>query len=714
MAAAPGPENIVVTGRTRAEALQTAPVQVTVFNSKAITDDRIQDVSDFIALTPNVSVVEAQNAGTSFISIRGISQVRNGQSPVAIVVDGVQQTDPRQFTQDLFNTKEIEVLEGPQGALYGRNAVGGAIVINTKQPTADYHASIDTSGGNGGDARVNGDVSGPIIPDVLLFRASGLYHNFDGLLDNVYRDKEADFSRQYAGRGQLKAIVTDNLTLDASFGANETHAGALDYHYQPAKLVPGTCFLDAANPFGGPPANADFVDRTFCSNNTGYDNRDVQDASLRARYTLPFAVVSNALSAVRVTELFGGDGFPYTASHNVEGLDEGQTQYSRTSSWSDDLRITSNSDQRFRWMLGGYYLNERDFLSSATSIDEGLGVIPISKTPAYNNPINPTSTFYADADKSHQYSIFGDVSYDIVKRLTLEFGYRYDWSTLDQYAEPDGTGVLPPGCSRTARANCTVSKTFSKPQPKVTLNYKFNHNIDLFTDYGIGFRQGQFNQSGTPQAGGLPGVANLVSAETARTFEAGIKTQWLDDRLRLDATFFDTDDSNPFYFVFVGSVGAQILVNINRVRLWGGELVADYRPVDGLDLFATWGHTESSIKSYIYNPADVGNRAPYVPLNTITAGAQSHFPITEHLGGFARGDVEVHGRQYWDPENDTARTTFALVNAQLGVEDPKGRWTATAYVKNLGDRAYNAEYVSGGFAEPAEPRTYGVELRYFY
>ena len=126
----------------RSESLQEVPIAVDAFSSKAIQDAGVRDYSDFVALTPNVSLVEAESVGQSFLTIRGLTEVRNGQAPVAFVVDGVQESSNRQFTQAMFDLDSIQVLKGPQGALYGRNASGGAIVITTKQPTNDYQGYV--------------------------------------------------------------------------------------------------------------------------------------------------------------------------------------------------------------------------------------------------------------------------------------------------------------------------------------------------------------------------------------------------------------------------------------------------------------------------------------------------------------------------------------------------------------------------------------------
>ena len=135
-------EEIIVTARLRAESSIEAPAAIKAFTAAEIESAGIEKPHDFIALTPNMTVVQTQNPGNSFITIRGVSQARNSDMPVAVVVDGVLMTNPAQFNQELFDIEQIEVLKGPQGALYGRNAIGGAVSIVTQMPTDDFEAKL--------------------------------------------------------------------------------------------------------------------------------------------------------------------------------------------------------------------------------------------------------------------------------------------------------------------------------------------------------------------------------------------------------------------------------------------------------------------------------------------------------------------------------------------------------------------------------------------
>lgn len=704
---------IIVTGRMRSEVLQKAPIAVTAFTAKALTDANVRDVSDYIALTPNVSIVESQSAGNSFITIRGITQVRNGESPVAVVTDGVQQVSSRQFTIDPFDVQQIEVLRGPQGALYGRDAIGGAIIVTTKQPTDTFHESIAATVGNGDDYRVQAAVSGPILADKLLFRLSGDVRDFGGLLQDAYLHKTVDAERDRNIRGQLKAFLTDSLTADLHLEHLHTDAVGDEFQYQPAKFDPNhPCFLDPTDPFGGPTPSADRVSRTFCANNRGNNWRTIDDGSLKLEQKTGWATITNTFAVVQVSEYLGGDQFPYTASRNVYGTDGTQTQFETDRSIQDEFRIASPDSGRFKWMIGAYYLGAKRFISTTTGQDNGLGVVEVLTQPKFNSPVNPTLSYLADHDENNAEAIFGNLSYDITDQLNASVAYRYDWDHRDQIIDPLSTAGVPDGCVVAGpKGPCSRSTTFQRGQPKVTLDYTPSRDLTFFADYGVGFRSGEYNQSGAAEAANLPGVYDLVRPEVANTAEAGFKAKLLDGKLRINGTGYYTQDKDPFYFVFVGAVGAQILVNIDKVDLYGGEIEAVYSPIKDLNLFANYGYTHSRIGKYAFDPADVGNWAPYIPQETGSIGAQYRYRIDDSLNLFSRGEVELHGKQYWDPENSTARSAFALVNLQLGVESPDGKWSLTAFVNNLTDKAYNAEFVSGGFVQPAEPRTFGATLR---
>lgn len=709
-------DEIVVTARGRAESLQDVPSSVTAFSAGQIEDARIDQVGDFINLTPNMTVALSQSAGISFITMRGIPQVRNGEPPVAVVLDGVLQTTSRQFTRELFDVNSIEVLRGPQGALYGRNAIGGAILITTMQPTNEFEGHVRAAYSTGEDYMLQGSVSGPIVQDRLRFRLGARYQDRAGYFENINLNTEADPYEDLSLMGQLTFTPTDNFTATLTANVSNTDAGGTNFRYQPAILTADGLSLDSSLPFpfdfASPSSNdADIVDRRFNQTNLGVNDREISEAALKLELDVGGGTLTSITSTNNVMEFISGDQFPYTAALTqffLGGEDGGQTQFEELQSWSQEVRFTSDDDQRFRWMAGAYYLETDRFISTTTSDDRGNGVLRIEHDPFFGNPLNPTTSFLADDNHNTAWAVFGNVTYDVSDRLELDVAVRHD---RDERAQTVDARTTP----SVTCAGQTREINFEQTQPKLTARYQVSDEVSVYGSWGVGFRSGQFNQCGVAQAAagvGVNGVSDFIPAEVAETTELGFKSQLFDDRLRLNGNIFLTTDENPAYFVFIGSISAQVLVPIDEVRLFGGELEAVARLGEGLDAYASIGVTDSEVRQYSVNPGAVGNHAPYVPDMTFNAGLQYRTDLTSNLGLFARLDYERRGRQYWDPENSTDRSPLNLVGARIGLEDPEGRWTLTASAENLTDEVYNSEFVVFGFSHPAPPRILSVDLRY--
>ena len=219
-------DEVIVTARRRAESLQDAPVTVSAFTETDIERIGISGVSDYADLIPNFFLVETQNATFSFPNIRGITQSRNLDPSVAIVVDGVLSTSPIALSQELFDVQQIEVYKGPQGALYGRNAIGGAINITTKKPSNEFEGLLRLEYGNGDTGKAQATLSGPIIEDELYARGSVSFRDSEGVRENVALGVPSDSSRNFSARGRVIWEPQDNFSADlrASFSDDEATA----------------------------------------------------------------------------------------------------------------------------------------------------------------------------------------------------------------------------------------------------------------------------------------------------------------------------------------------------------------------------------------------------------------------------------------------------------------------------------------------------------
>ncbi|MEC4724984.1 TonB-dependent receptor [Shewanella sp. D64] len=689
-------EVIEVTSRQRKENIQEVPMAITVFGEQDIEDLGIERAADFISLTPNMTMVEAQNAGTSFITIRGLTQVRNGESPVAISVDGVLQISPNQFNQDLYDIAQIEILKGPQGALYGRNAIGGAINITTKAPTDELTGYAELDIGNGGLKALSGAVSG-LMTDTINYRITASYKDFDGLIDNVYLNRKVDFQRDKNIRGRFIWEPSDDFSADLRIARGETEGGAVNYIYQP---------LHGIN-------DANDTSSEIEANNIGENDRQITSASLKLDWNISDVTSGLILAADELTEYLSGDQFPYSRNTSATSpfgpnvFDGVQTQYLDTSSQSAELRFTSDDDKDFRWIAGLYYLQTERFISSFNGLDLGKGIPRVERTPPINDDISPATVFLADNNNNQAYALFAQFNYDVTDTQELSVSGRYDSDTREQ------TNRAP--VSFDPNSGEVREKTFSKFQPKVSYVYTGLPNINLYANFSEGFRSGGFNQSGVgalAATAGLEGVSDLYKAEESSNFEVGIKGLYPDISTRFNASLFNTSIDNQHYFVFVGSLGAQVLTNIDEVSLIGGEFDFKTSVHDNIDLFGSFGMTKSEIKAYSLNPSDVGNKAPYVPEYTINLGTQIHAELFSGWLSTLTLDWEQRGKQYWDPSNSSPRDAINLVNARLGFNRDEGDWSVNLWAKNLGNEEYLAEWVLGGFAHPAQERTFGIELRW--
>ena len=719
-------DEIVVTARMVSETLTESPVANTAFSASDMKDIKIDEPGDFLQLTPNVAFIDSQQAGISFITIRGISQNRNTENPVAVVVDSVLQVDALQFNQSMFDMKRVEVAKGPQGALYGRNAVGGAIIIESNEPTNQWEGNFRTAVGDSEQREFEAAFGGPIVEDKLMFRVAGRYKEHDGFFDNIALGRKQDPLQDVTIRGKLRWHVNDRLTVDGRVTLSRTDGTANNFQYQPALLDDSGTTLDPDNPFpfDFSQINADNVDRTFRSTNIGDDDREIDEFALKLTYDLDFATIQSVSSYVRINEKTRADQFPYTLglTRFVDGfgfIDGTQTQFFDIDALSQEIRIISSPDQRLRWNIGFYYLALDRFISSTTGDDRGQGILLVKERPLFDSEINPTISFLADNNDNENWAAFGSFFYDVYDNVEVSAAARFDRESRNQFVSEFNTAGVPGAVNRA---------TFDKLQPKFTIRWLPEVDIpgldilNIYGSWGIGFRSGQFNQNGVGAAAeqiGLSGVKDVVAQEEARTFEAGFKSAWLGNRFTLEGAFFRTKDEGMPFFVFVGGVGAQVLVNIDRSELIGGELAAQYKVLNGtwgdtyvgdLEVYAAWGGIDDEIKEFALDPSVVGNRLPLVPKTTLNLGAQYRRTLFNNVGFFGRADFQRKGEQFFDADNTSKRSEVTLLDFRAGFEDVDGKWSLIFSMKNATDEKFNEEFVQGGFVQPALPQRWTLDF----
>ena len=480
-------EEVVVTARKRSESLQDVPISVSAFTESQIEQAGIERPADFIGLIPNVTIVDTANVGDTQVSIRGIVSTRDAESTFAYVVDGVLITNPNAFNEELFDVQQIEVLKGPQGALYGRNAVSGAILVTTKAPGDEFEGRVTAGVGNVGTRRLNAVASGP-ISDNVRGRIGASYRTTDGFYENVFQggDDAVDYLEDTSIKGRLDWDVNENLTLDFRAGVSQVDGGAINFNAVFA--IPAFAAVFNQPAFD---ANVNDQDFTFAFNVPGENEQDTTEFSVKADYqfarstlTATFAyndleeyllsdgtsasfygyevtpsclndrlTLNNAPGAIGGadrTDLFGpffgpfgvlpptDINNPFTDPNNFQGVygpytptscDGYQYQERNQSDTSLELRLTSDDSYAARWIAGLYFADiERDVVV-AYGADTGQGFL---RQPyvAPTGP-NPTDLLFDDTFDTQVISAFGQVEFDLSDTVELSIAARYDEEDRD-------------------------------------------------------------------------------------------------------------------------------------------------------------------------------------------------------------------------------------------------------------------------------------------
>lgn len=671
-------EEVIVTARKRMERLQDVPDSITSFSMETIENANIQNVKDVAVRMPNVSIVEAQQPGVALINIRGVGQARNGDSPVAVVIDGVQVSNASQITQDLFDVERIEVLKGPQGAVYGRNAIGGAINITTRRPTDIFEGFVQAAYGTGGDRKASASLSGPIIQEKLLFRIAGSVREFDGRIDSLNtpgRDK-ADWQKDRNVRAGILARPAETISVDLRYARLNTKAGAAYY----APIPPGTG-IDTPLPYVG--------------DVPGWAERTLNDWSAKVDVEIEGATLTS-VSALSKVASFIDEDLDYTPASLTMAR-----QRLKTSNLSQELRLASTGDGPFKWLGGAYYLRTRQTLDTGVSV--GRDLLPVLGLPPSLAPLLFAQSGAKDRNKA--YAGFGQASYRFESGFELTGALRYDVDDRHQ------TDQVTPG-------NPEYDQTFKSLQPKLSLSYFFDADQMVYATVGKGFRSGGFN----PQAR----ITRVYDKEENWNYEAGFKTSLADRRVIVNGAAFYTRITDRQVYILDLINSAQTLANpIPTAGVYGAELELTARPVRGLDLSGSIGLTDSKIISYRPSvfaglPAAgdfKGNELPQVAGVSYALSAQYAFDLASEATLTPRLEWNGSGGDYyWEIDNLAKRAAANLINARLTLD--YDMLSVTAYVENLFKEGYVLEYVpmqwsgaAGNFSAAGTGRRFGIKAR---
>jgi iron complex outermembrane receptor protein len=665
--------DIVVTARKQSETLLDIPDTIQAFSTEKLQRAGVSSIGDLTQLVSGFRLVEAQQPGVVLINIRGVGQVRNGESPIAVVIDGVQQHSPNQITQDLFDIQQIEILKGPQGALYGRNAIGGAINIVTRPPSDHFEGRVEVGYAEGDEWRLRGSISSP-LGEKASFRLAASYMNRDGQILNTTLGQKVDFDESWAIRGALTLKPVETLSIDLRGSYFDQKAGASWY-------VSG-------------PVNA--PREPVVGNLLGKAKRKLGDASAKIDLELGGATLTSvsAWSSVK-SDLFEElDWLPLDLAAATQTLD--------VTAWSEELRLSSSQkDARLRWMAGVYYLGTSRTQNTGIFLQPGLTGLPA--------PISGGRLIAHD--NNNAYAVFGQLNYRLAEALELTAALRYD---IDQRHQTD---LTPP----TPTSPTQFRSTYRSLQPKFSLAYSLSDSTRAYFTAAKGFRSGGFNSNAV--------VTREFRKEELWNYEVGFKTSFGGSGFYLNGALFYTDISDRQVAGLDLTTGpAQFIANpIPKSSVKGAEIEFSARPVKGLELSFGGSLMDTKIRKYdtrvfagtAANGDFTGNKLSQVPEYTVNAAVQYGFEIDKNSRLVSRFDVSGWGgKYYWEIDNRDKQNPVWLANGRISWV--MGDYELSVFGKNLFNRRYDLEFVPVAFSgnltgqdlgAAAPRRQFGVNAR---
>ena len=660
-------EEIVVTARRREESVLEIPESITAFTALDIENKRIDSLRAMVDLTPNVIVRETFRSNETFITMRGISTAQGGLPAASFIVDGVQLGGNEFINQDLFDIERIEVLRGPQGSLFGQGAIAGAINIVTKAPTNEIEGFLRASYGNEASARLAGSVSGPIVEDQWYFRLSGYSRDSEGLIENV-RGEKIDASDHSGVRARLQ-YVGDELELNIRGSTSSGSAGAA---MQDRPILGDD---------GNPAAPDDVTNPGPGSNIIGRENTEFTDFSIRIDYDLPGATLTSISALADAQQDVYGDGDFLPVDVVFQDL------MFTSDVFNQELRLTSDDDQRFRWLAGVFY-QERDELA-----DVFVAYSDRSPVRAGMTILNQSNMTTSDST-----AVFGQLDYDLSDRTEFSLGLRYD---DDEQTTVDRNNPGP----------TAADATFSKLQPKVQLSRQWTDQSLVFATYSEGFRSGGFTQN------------DLFEDEETANYEVGLKGRFAGGSAAFNASLYRIDYTNQqlSFVIFDEGVAQRGVLNLSDTDINGFEFELTSTPTDNLRMDIGIGYVDAEVKSADTSALEVlgitatvdGNRSPLVPELTANLSLSYTQPLANGLQLLWHGDFRQRGDYYFDPFNEIKTETNSFVNLNVRLDAPS--WSIGLWGRNVGD-VRHATNISIGSSNrnrvQNQPRSFGLEATY--
>jgi len=693
-------EDIVVTAQKREQRILDVPASISAISGDQLERAGINDIRSFASQVPGLNFGNHADLKTSETSIRGVrSESRSaGQDPaVGTYLDEIYLGGGVGAGIDFYDLERIEVLRGPQGALFGRNTIGGVISLTTRRPTFEPEAYVELGIGNYRLWEGRAAVSGPIVPDKLAIRMAGLLTDRAGFTTNLTTGNDIEQSKRRSVRGSVLLVVGDRteFLLTADYLDVNQRSNALETLSYSSGV--GNLLARAIGGFPGP--NRDPFDRKIYGDFDPVERLKASGTSLR---------ITVDLGAVELVSVSGYREHNYFGRYDTEQTDATWT-YSASPEdvWraSQEIRLASIGGGPLEWVVGGFYFTQR-------TINEFRGEFGDDLLAALRLPAGFFVSSYGN-QRTTSFAGFGSATYAFSDSISLTAGARYTWDRKRiSYDQNDAIGVI--GGSRTFEAN----RSFDAFTPNISLNVKPSEDFLIYGLVSRGYKSGGFNDFvGDATAAGF-------GPESLWNFEAGVKGQALDRRLQISASAFtmqwkdiqlQADNPNtPFFDPATRNAGAA--------RSRGLELEIQARPIEGLLLSLAGALIDARFtEGFLPNGVTPLKEIPNSPDYTLNLNAAYRLPISSDLDIEATGELLFVGPDVLDISNVTNSEVdpYQQINASLALLGKTGDWSITLWGRNLTNQV-NAERYFGLLTNPLTgqelialnaPRTFGVRIR---
>jgi iron complex outermembrane receptor protein len=692
--------DIVVTAQRRAESLQDVPISITAFGSEAIAKQNIQGIDDYFAVTPNVSFVANGSRDRRDLAIRGISNQLGAYDDVrpATYAFYINEFNVSAGTSnpDVVDMERIEILRGPQGVYFGRNAVGGAINIQTRKPTNEWEGEINLGYSSFDTKRIELIGNAPIVDGLLAVRVAGQFLKSDGNIRNINPTGGGNDSEYKTGRIMARLTPTDNLTWDVIYSRSEEETGM-------RAGVP-TGFLTRtwrSVYYGGAAGNIASPDGVgfYPDNRTKVNFNRPQSVGTNVEY-----ISSNLVYEFDTMSLTAVVGKIDSEVYNYGDVDGGSFDFFyedfllNRDSTSAELRLQSTTKGAFEWSVGAMLGKDTGTTDQATYYG--------TQNPLGQTPGKSITTLVTDSSSKY-HAIFGQGTWNATDKLSVSIGGRYSYEKIRRHLINSSNGVQTNDSDR--------SKAFKDFSPRFNISYKPDDDFMFYGTVSKGFKSGGVQVQEAA-------LQNEYKPEELWNYEAGVKGELFDRRLRFDITGFymdwkDVQQTVRFQFLDNGVLrGVNGIDNAGSARSYGAELSLDARISSRLTIGGAAGWLEANYVKFPVALVDGitinanGKRMVNAPRWTLSGNAEYTVPLSDSFEGFVRGE--------WNYRGETLSSNFALVypvspfvapgfhnfNLRIGAESDKMK--VMLYVENLFDNnyytnAYEKAFYSGIQVEPS-------------